>query len=413
MPKHDIIIIGADPWEHFTWRRRHHVAWNLAKDNRVLLVEPPFTVFQPFNEIQLNWRHLLNLGRFKHQGRNLYTYSPVRLFPISLPGAKRFNYYEIDKKRTFTILKKIVKKLGFSDPILWIYYCIWQYDYYDLFNEKIIITDIYDMYSSHTGNEKEQDLQLSIKKKEKTIINNSDIIFTVSEQLKNCIKSTNKTIHIIHHGVDYNFFQIKKNNEHSIKRNVETINRPILGYIGSMFSKIDFALLNYTAVCKPNWSILLIGSWWLKNEKDIELFDELINKDNVHYLGEKPKEQLPAYLSRMDVCLMPFKKIEFVKYMAPLKLLEYLAAGKPIVAIDREIKYDFSEFIKVASTKKDFVAAIGEALEEERQNDKSLVEARKNIARENSWESRIDQMMKIIELHLDNRNYISNPNSPF
>ena len=216
MPKHDIIIIGADPWEHFTWRRRHHVAWNLAKDHRVLLVEPPFTVFQPFNEIQLNWRHLLNLGRFKHQGRNLYTYSPVRLFPISLPGAKRFNYYEIDKKRTFTILKKIVKKLGFSDPILWIYYCIWQYDYYDLFNEKIIITDIYDMYSSHTGNEKEQDLQLSIKKKEKTIINNSDIIFTVSEQIKNCIKYTNKTIHIIHHGIDYNSFQIKKNNEHSI-----------------------------------------------------------------------------------------------------------------------------------------------------------------------------------------------------
>ena len=270
-------------------------------------------------------------------------------------------------------------------------------------NEKIIITDIYDMYSSHTGNEKEQDLQLSIKKKEKTIINNSDIIFTVSEQIKNCIKFTNKTIHIIHHGVDYNSFQIKKNNEHSIKRNVETINRPILGYIGSMFSKIDFALLNYTAVCKPNWSILLIGSWWLKNEKDIELFDELINKDNVHYLGEKPKEQLPGYLSQMDVCLMPFKKIEFVKYMAPLKLLEYLAAGKPIVAIDREVKYDFSEFIKVASTKKDFVAAIGEALEEERQNDKSLVEARKNIARENSWETRVDQMMGIIETHLNNR----------
>lgn len=43
MNPHDIIIIAADPWEHYTWRRRHHVAWNLAKSHRVLFVEPPYS----------------------------------------------------------------------------------------------------------------------------------------------------------------------------------------------------------------------------------------------------------------------------------------------------------------------------------------------------------------------------------
>ena len=94
---------------------------NLSKNHRVLFVEPPLTVFQPFRETQLNWRHLLNLGRFKYQGRNLYSYSPVRLFPLSFPGSKRFNYYEIDKQRTFNTLSKIVTKLEFKNPILWIF----------------------------------------------------------------------------------------------------------------------------------------------------------------------------------------------------------------------------------------------------------------------------------------------------
>ena len=110
-PKHDIIFISSDPWDHYTWRRRHHVAWNLAKNNRVLFVELPLTIFQPFQMLQLDWRNLLNLGRLKYQGRNLYSYSPIRLLPLSLPGAKRFNYYERDKQRTFKVLKKIVKKL--------------------------------------------------------------------------------------------------------------------------------------------------------------------------------------------------------------------------------------------------------------------------------------------------------------
>jgi teichuronic acid biosynthesis glycosyltransferase TuaH len=113
---------------------------------------------------------------------------------------------------------------------------------------------------------------------------------------------------------------------------------------------------------------------------------------------------LPDYLSQMDVCLMPFKKIEFVKYMAPLKLLEYLAAGKPVVAVYRGVEYEFSEFIKVADSKEAFVKAIAHALEEDRQNGESLAEARKRIARQNSWGTRVNQMIDIIESHLNDLN---------
>jgi len=136
VPKHDIIFIASEPWEHYTWRRRHHVAWNLAKRNRVLFVGPPLTVSQPFREINLNWKHFFGLGRLKHQGRNLYSYSPVRLLPLAIPGSQRFNFYTRDKKRIFSSLKKIIDKLQFKNPILWVNFSQWHYDYYGLFSEK-------------------------------------------------------------------------------------------------------------------------------------------------------------------------------------------------------------------------------------------------------------------------------------
>lgn len=399
MTSHDIILVAAEPWEHYTWRRRHHVAWNLAKNYRVLFIEPPLTLFQPFRQINLNWRHLFNLGRLKYQGRNLYSYSPVRLLPLSLPGSERFNYYEMDKRRTFNALKKIVRKLEMKDPILWVYYSSLQYDYYGLFSEKIRVADWYDKFASYTGVELLPSQILSDKEREANIINNSDIIFAVSQELADEFHFIRKSVYTVPHGVDYKSFQNIGNINKSIQKQLEQIKHPILGFIGIMYYKVDFELLNYVAKQRPEWSILLLGKRWLKNEKDKELFDELISKENVHYLGERPKDELPGYVSQMDICLMPFKKIDFVKYMAPLKLLEYLSAGKPIIAVDRGVEYEFSDFIKVADTKESFIEAIAEALEE-RQNGELLSQARKEIARHNSWERRVNQMVEIIESHL-------------
>jgi glycosyltransferase involved in cell wall biosynthesis len=404
MTSHDIILVAAEPWEHCTWRRRHHVAWNLAKSHRVLFVEPPLTLFQPFRQINLNWRHLFNLGRLKYQGRNLYSYSPVRLLPLSLPGSELFNYYERDKKRTFNILIKIVRELKMKHPILWVYFSQFQYDYYGLFGERIRVTDWYDKFASYTGIELLPDQILSNKKREENIIKNSDVIFAVSKELGNDLRFSRKSVYAVPHGVDYESFKNMRKRENLVKEYVKRIKHPILGFIGIMYYKVDFELLNYIAEQRSEWSILLLGRRWLNNETDKKLFDELINKDSVHYLGEKPKEELPDYLSQMDVCLMPFKKIEFVKYMAPLKLLEYLAAGKPVVAVYRGVEYEFSEFIKVADSKEAFVKAIAHALEEDRQNGESLAEARKRIARQNSWGTRVNQMIDIIESHLNDLN---------
>ena len=398
MAKHDIIIIAADPWENYTWRRRHHVAWNLARNNRVLFIEPPLTFLQPFKYIDLNWKHSLNLGRFKKQSKNLYTYSPVRLLPLSLPGTNRFDYYEIDKQRTFRVLKKIVKRLEFRNPILWIYFSNLQYDYYNLFDEKIVVTDWYDDFSAPSGGLQSNDTIRNAQQRENDLLQRADIIFAVSKELKEKIARYRDDVITINHGVDFdlyldiNKFSQKVAFPHKLKK-------PVLCFMGTMQSKIDFELLIYITSKNPNYSLLLIGREWFNNQQDKKRFIELIKQENVFYCNEVSHNKIPYYLSHADVCLIPFKDMQ-INYVtsAPLKLLEYFAAGKPVVATDLGRNYENSEFIRTASNYDEFCSQIALAIEEG--SDKELIIKRREIAKENSWLAKTNQMLKIIEQHL-------------
>ena len=397
MTKHDIIIIGADPWEHYTWRRRHHVAWNLAKENRVLFIEPPLTLLQPFRDIDLSWRHLLRLGRLKHQGRNLYSYSPVRLLPLALPGSRHFNYYERDKKRIFTRVAKIVKKMEFKKPILWIYYYNSQYDYIGLFDEKIIVTDVYDKFAAFSGITEPDDNKEKTKKREKQLLENTDIVFAVSEELKKYIRKFGKDAIVISQGVDYEKYENILLPSKKERRRVEQIPQPRLGFIGIMHYIVDFELLAQVADSRKDWSIVLMGKKWLNNEKDATHFNSLCKRNNVYYLGEIPKEKLPYYLSKLNVGLMPMKKNELNRSASPLKLWEYLAAGKPVVAIDQRVQYNCMEFVKIASSPEEFISLIEESLADRRNGQ---IEKMRIIAKNHSWKHRTHEMMEVIESHL-------------
>ena len=397
MTKHDIIIIGADPWEHYTWRRRHHVAWNLAKNHRVLFVEPPLTIFQPFRDIDLSWRHLFNLGKLKHQGRNLYSYSPVRWLPLSIPGSKRFDYYGRDKRRIFRALKKIVNRLSFQNPVLWVYFNMYQYDYYGLFDEKIVVTDWYDDFSAPSGCEQSRELVQSIRKREDLLLEKSNIVFAASKELFEKLSKRRNEVYLITHGVEFdNYYNSARKSSSALMRKLESLKKPVLCFIGTMQAKIDFELLKYVSSRHRDGSLLLIGRRWFNNKDDENVFDGLIREDNVTYLDEIQNQSIPFCLDYVDVCLIPFKKMT-INYVtsAPLKLLEYFASGKPVVATDLGRSYEFNQLVRVADSQEGFVSQIACALREN--NDEGLILKRRKIAEDNSWLKRSQEMMEVIE----------------
>lgn len=396
---HDIIMISAEPWENYTWRRRHHVSWELAKSNRVLFVEPPLTVLQPFREINLSWKHLLNLGRLKHQGRELYSYSPLKTFPLFLPFSKKIDYDKWNREGVVRGVKKAIRKLGFKKPILWVNFSQYQYDYYGEFDEKLIVTDWYDMFVGPKDTPFGEQQTKLYKKIERRILDRADIIFAVSKELEEYVKGNRGKVFLIPHGIDVESFKNKREIKESFVKKLVSMEHPIIGYMGIMHNKIDFELLNYIAEKRPNLSMLLIGKEWLTVEKEKELFKQLAQRKNILFAGELSKDDIPAYLNLCDVCLMPFKKSEFNKATTgPLKLWQYLAAGKPIVAVDQGTEFDCKEFVYKAQNNSEFVSMIDKSLKEDNED---LIRKRQQIAFSNSWEKRVDEMMSIINRHLN------------
>lgn len=108
------------------------------------------------------------------------------------------------------------------------------------------------------------------------------------------------------------------------------LHRPIAGFVGHLNARIDLGLLE--AVAGRGLSLLLVGP----RERGFEpaRLDELLTRPNVLWLGPKPFRELPAYLAPMDVGLVPYADSPFNQASFPLKTLDYLAAGKPVVATD-------------------------------------------------------------------------------
>jgi glycosyltransferase involved in cell wall biosynthesis len=91
----------------------------------------------------------------------------------------------------------------------------------------------------------------------------------------------------------------------------------------------------------------------------------LPRRPNIHYLGQKPYEELPAYIAGWDVALMPFAHNESTRFISPTKTPEYLASGRPVVATsihDVVDPYAREGLVAIADTPADFVAAVENAL---------------------------------------------------
>jgi teichuronic acid biosynthesis glycosyltransferase TuaH len=116
---------------------------------------------------------------------------------------------------------------------------------------------------------------------------------------------------------------------------------------------------------------------------------------NVYFLGRIPYEEMPAVIKAFDVALIPFKKDEVSSTIFPLKLFEYLGAGKAVVSTDfnldlREFTHDEIEYCADAKT---FDQAIQRALDDDKLSSRMR---RVAIAAENSWDKRLLELSNLL-----------------
>jgi glycosyltransferase involved in cell wall biosynthesis len=170
---------------------------------------------------------------------------------------------------------------------------------------------------------------------------------------------------------------------------------PIIGFSGSIYDwKVDINLIINLLKELPNCSFVFTGTVKIKNKL---LNRKLFSFLNFHHLGILPINKLQQVMSQFDVCLIPYKINKWSQSAYPVKIMEYLALGKPVVvtnlsSIDYLAK---NKIIYRASNELSFINLIKKALNEK--FNKNTYKNRIDEAIKNDWKNRIIELINMIE----------------
>ena len=168
---------------------------------------------------------------------------------------------------------------------------------------------------------------------------------------------------------------------------------PVAGFVGHINDRIDLALLE--AVADTGCSLLIVGP--VAHGYQAARFTELTRRRNVCWAGPQPYERMPSYMRLIDVGLTPYADNAFNRASFPLKTLEYLAAGRAVVAARLPAHVWLNTpLITLADGPAAFAAAVEAALAQPRTPD--LVRVRRTFAEQHSWDVRAGRMAELLGL---------------
>ncbi|WP_409345072.1 glycosyltransferase [Paenibacillus sp. MBLB4367] len=193
-------------------------------------------------------------------------------------------------------------------------------------------------------------------------------------------------------GIDYPFFSRVTYRQGLVPDDISAIvfsGRPVIGYFGGFASWCDYEMLQHAADARPKYQFVLIGP-----DMDGKLQEtELIKRPNVTYLGAKPYEELTNYLPFFDVGTIPFRINESTITAFPLKMYEYMAAGRPVVTTDLP-KCAQHPYVHAAKQPGQFAVQLDEAL---RLTADSRYSAKlREYAKSHSWDTRAAYMIEML-----------------
>lgn len=374
----DIICISTSDWE-VPYGSRQQIMSSLAHDNRILYVESQISILHILkNPIEGSKRIRRWLAGISRKG-NLYFYTPMPLLPF---GNYLILVNRINQAILLSILKRLAKKVGFNNPILWLY-CVNSALLLGKLNEKLSIFYCLDDFSSEITIEKRRRTLYSL---EDYMLKKANIVFACTKALFEERQKRRPDINFLRNGVDFAAFN-KKFDSKQPPQDIKNIISPRIGFIGTLDSRIDIDLLFFLASKKINWHIVLIGRNLLCL-KDKFAFKK---HPNIHALGFRKHELLPEYINMMDVCIIPYRTNGFNRYIFPLKTFEYLAAGKPVVATYLPELEELKDVVKLSKDKIEFMDNIEFFI---RNNNRTSIGQR--IAAEASWDSKVKKISEII-----------------
>ena len=362
----DVVCYSHLRW-NFVYQRPQHIISRFAQQFRTFCVEEPvFDATKPFLESLLNDQHVWVIT------------------PHLAPSSPEDNIIQQKK-----LLFQLFNQFRITDYVAW-FYTPMALELTTLLPPPLVV--VYDCMDELSAF---KNAPSDLPEKETALLKVADVVFTGGFTLFEAKRGMHRNIHPFPSSIDKQHFAKARLSQQQ-PSDQESIPHPRLGFFGVIDERMDIDLLVYTARSRPDWQIVLVGP--------VVKIDPatLPRLDNIHYLGGKSYNELPAYLSGWDVALLPFAINESTKFISPTKTPEYLAGGKPVVSTpinDVINPYGKHGLVCIAHTPAEFVEGIEQALQngDSPQWLKAVDAFLENISWDRTWEQMLFHINSVLE----------------
>ena len=397
------IILSNQQFDSEMKTNKWHVANQLvAKGHKVIFVDPP-----------LRFKALKNFSKvIDKKSENLIVYKPINL--LNFKPISRLN--TISQKN---IIESAIKILTAENEKRVLY--IYHFDFPDLrdfirdFKHDIKIYDCVDIYSEFpeyiTGakinpsiisliqqfddalkiklNQNRLSLKSWVDDQEKWLCENCDLVFASAPGIVSHLNKWRQDIHYLPNAVIFEKYDHK--NKLPEPHDMKNIGHPRIGFIGAIDSyKSNIKLIEDCAKTYPEYQFIMVGPEKVSDPNlDLSVLKSL---ENVHFLGQKPWEETPAYFDHFDAHFIPYNINDYTIGCHPIKYFEGMAAGIPTITTLSSIKeFDIDGYS--TENEHQFIKNIKIALEEDNVQKRK---ARKELAKKHSWSSKVDRQVELI-----------------
>ena len=359
---YSVICFSHLRWD-FVYQRPQHLLSRFAKRTNVYFMEEPVFSDEPTR---------LEISRRED---NLFILVPR----VSHADRESRNVAEIERE----MLDEFMRTEEIDDFVLW-FYTPMAVDFAAHLQPLATVFDCMDELSAFKFAPPE------LLENERRLLEKADLVFTGGQSLYEAKKDKHARVFAFPSSIDVEHFRQARTITDE-PADEKAIPHPRLGYCGVIDERMDIGLLDEMAEKRPDWQFVMIGPVVKIAE------EELPRRANIHYLGGKNYQDLPAYLAGWDVALMPFAMNESTRYISPTKTPEYLAAGLPVVSTPiRDVVRPYGEqgLVEIASTAEEFIETCGKILDEDFSD--KLRRADEFLSH-NSWDKTFEKMSHLID----------------
>ena len=333
----DLVCFAHLHWD-FVWQRPQHLLSRFAQHGRVFYIEEPFyhadNLIEPHMEV-----------KERQNG--------VQVLVVHLPARLHSKEAAADATQE-QVLQQFFADNALENYVFW-YYTPMALGKSRSFSPALTVYDCMDELAQFKGAPPE------LRQREQELFQKADLVFTGGQRLYEAKREQHADAHPFPSSIDKAHFGQARDPKLTEPADQASIAHPRVGFFGVVDERLDIELLGKLASNHPQWQFVIIGP--------VVKIDPatLPQNANIHYLGGKSYQELPAYLRGWDVATLLFARNESTEFISPTKTPEYLAAGRPVVSTSiRDVVRPYGELnlVQIADDPQEFGAAIAMALKQ-------------------------------------------------